>query len=90
MLYFKSQIGPEDDKSFVITIHCDVSVFEWLLRYIREPHVQTRKINRSNVISILVSGDFLKIPGLDVDCARFIGQQFDAINALNIDFTSLS
>lgn len=74
MLYFKTQIGPDEDKTFIITIHCDVSVFEWLLRYIREPHLQSRKINRSNVISILVSGDFLKIPGLDLDCARFISQ----------------
>ena len=65
-------------------------MFEWLLKYIKEPIAQSRKINKSNVISILVSGDFLKIPGLDTDCARFIAANFEAINALNIDFSSLS
>ena len=65
-------------------------MFEWLLKYIKEPIAQSRKINKSNVISILVSGDFLKIPGLDNDCARFIAANFEAINALNIDFSSLS
>ena len=59
-----------------ISVHCDVPVFEWLMRYakrgllegpcgerLREP-LEPPSLEPGNVVSILISSDFLKMDGL--------------------------
>ena len=62
MGYFRTQIPDVDQNDiFIITIHCDLNVFEWLLKYIRNPEKYGKRISKNNVISLMVSGDYLKI-----------------------------
>lgn len=51
-----------------ISVHCDIKIFEWLMRYLQEinplkasstPSENPPKLDIKNVISILISSDFL-------------------------------
>ena len=53
-----------------ISVHCDIKIFEWLMRYVRMKEMQEKgekvpesfnvpKLDLKNVISILISSDFL-------------------------------
>lgn len=40
-----------------ISVHCDVQIFEWLMKYLEQENAPALEVN--NVISILISSDFL-------------------------------
>lgn len=48
-----------------ISVHCDIKIFEWLMRYLKHKEScgpideTTPKLDIKNVISILISSDFL-------------------------------
>jgi len=51
-----------------ISVHCDIKIFEWLMRYLKfkesDSQFQSKdepipKLDIKNVISILISSDFL-------------------------------
>ena len=48
-----------------ISVHCDIKIFEWLMKYLKQkdPEVPKEdplpKLDIKNVISILISSDFL-------------------------------
>jgi hypothetical protein len=49
-----------------ISVHCDIKIFEWLMKYLKmkeggnfEPDQTPPKLDIKNVISILISSDFL-------------------------------
>ncbi len=44
-------------------MHCDIHIFEWLVHYLQDP-LSPPKLDTSNVISILISSQFLKIERL--------------------------
>ena len=59
-----------------ISVHCDVPVFEWLMRYVKRGMLEgpsgevlseeppTPQLEPSNAVSILISSDFLKMDNL--------------------------
>lgn len=60
-----------------ISVHCDIKIFEWLMKYLKQkdgdktvpqptdPNDPTGpKLDIKNVISILISSDFLQMKGL--------------------------
>jgi hypothetical protein len=64
MKYFDKYI--KDKTSFDdidISVHCDVKVFEWLVKYMEDTSHSPR-IEISNSISILISSDFLQMEKL--------------------------
>jgi hypothetical protein len=45
------------------SVHCDIHIFEWLVHYLQDP-ASPPKLDTSNVVSILISSQFLKIERL--------------------------
>lgn len=46
-----------------ITVHCQISIFRWLINYINDPSTISR-LDYKNIHSILMSSDYLDMPKL--------------------------
>lgn len=73
-----------------ISVHCDVKVFEWLMQYLRSPSSQQAAMDPTNVISILVSADYLQMDRLVSECINFICLHLSDIVKLPIDMNCIS
>uniref|UniRef100_A0A8D0CEB8 SANT and BTB domain regulator of CSR n=1 Tax=Salvator merianae TaxID=96440 RepID=A0A8D0CEB8_SALMN len=69
-----------------ISVHCDVHIFNWLIRYVKrntkeyEVH-EIPTLEPSNVISILISSEFLKMDSLVEKCINYCHKNMSAIIA---------
>jgi len=61
-----------------ISVHCDVQIFDWLMRYVQRDKTvapdqcpNMPKLEPNNVISILISSDFLKMECLVKICVEY-------------------
>uniref|UniRef100_A0ABM5FCI1 SANT and BTB domain regulator of class switch recombination isoform X2 n=1 Tax=Pogona vitticeps TaxID=103695 RepID=A0ABM5FCI1_9SAUR len=69
-----------------ISVHCDVHIFNWLIRYVKrntkeyELH-EVPTLEPSNVISILISSEFLKMDSLVEKCINYCHKNMSAIVA---------
>ncbi|XP_060105703.1 SANT and BTB domain regulator of class switch recombination isoform X5 [Heteronotia binoei] len=69
-----------------ISVHCDVHIFNWLIRYVKrntkeyEVH-EIPALEPSNVISILISSEFLKMDSLVEKCIHYCHKNMSAIVA---------
>ncbi|XP_066528340.1 SANT and BTB domain regulator of class switch recombination isoform X2 [Hoplias malabaricus] len=91
MRYFAEYLSVDSQRweEVDISVHCDVQIFDWLMNYVKrdsaehEPgkHVEKPKLEPSNVISILISSDFLKMDTLVEECIRFCHKHMTAIVA---------
>lgn len=62
--YFK-EIVLNNEENVKIIVHCDAKTFEWLLNYAnKKRECQKYKISVSNVLSLLITSDFLKMDDL--------------------------
>lgn len=50
-----------------ISVQCDVQIFEWLMRYIKNKN-NPPQLTIKNVISILISSNYLKMDRLEKEC----------------------
>ena len=65
-----------------ISVHCDVQIFDWLMRYVkRDGPKTTPKLEPSNAVSILISSDFLKMETLVQECIEYCAQNLEDIVA---------
>ncbi|KAF5401942.1 hypothetical protein PHET_04917 [Paragonimus heterotremus] len=88
MRYFRSYLM-DDANTFVpnveILVHCDVKVFEWLMRYVKrrkEPkNYQECWLSVSNVLALLISSDFLQMDSLLDKCVAYFCEHINAIIA---------
>ncbi|XP_017332305.1 SANT and BTB domain regulator of class switch recombination isoform X3 [Ictalurus punctatus] len=73
-----------------ISVHCDVQIFDWLMNYVKrssaaedepEKHVEKPTLEPSNVISILISSEFLKMDALVEECIQYCHEHMSAIVA---------
>jgi hypothetical protein len=99
MRYFKTILEKEENKHVDLSIHCDVSIFEWLLEYIhldyskepsKEHSLKEYKFELNNVMSILISSDFLQIETLVDLCIEYILQHLEQVLLQSIDISCLS
>ncbi|XP_042681218.1 uncharacterized protein KIAA1841 homolog isoform X4 [Centrocercus urophasianus] len=69
-----------------ISVHCDVHIFDWLIRYVKrntkdgEPY-EIPALEPANVISILISSEFLKMDSLVENCIHYCHKNMNAIVA---------
>lgn len=57
MKYFEKYLCDNKNiEDIDISVHCDINIFDWLMRYI---HKKDPKLEIKNSISILISSDFL-------------------------------
>ncbi|XP_078452580.1 SANT and BTB domain regulator of class switch recombination isoform X2 [Lampetra fluviatilis] len=78
MRYFSEYLSMEAQRweDVDISVHCDAHIFDWLMRYVKR---NTRLADRgeqpqlepNNVISILISSEFLKMDSLVEECVRY-------------------
>uniref|UniRef100_A0A8D8XBH6 Uncharacterized protein KIAA1841 homolog n=2 Tax=Cacopsylla melanoneura TaxID=428564 RepID=A0A8D8XBH6_9HEMI len=60
-----------------ISVHCDINIFEWLMRWVKKDSGDKSTGNRApeldccNVIAVLVSANFLQMEPLLLDCLHF-------------------
>eukprot|EP00501_MAST-03F_sp_TOSAG23-6_P002534 GSMAST32.ASY1.ANO1.2673.1 assembled CDS len=90
MKYFSKYLdgtGAYDDID--ISVHCDVTIFEWLVQYIHKTNTLP-KLNTNIVVSILISSDFLGMDNLVTKCIEFVGNNLQAIVNLPLDLNCLS
>ncbi|KAG7274232.1 hypothetical protein CRUP_007669, partial [Coryphaenoides rupestris] len=69
-----------------ISVHCDVQIFDWLMNYVRrntptEGNREKPRLEPSNVISILISSEFLKMDTLVEECVQYCHRHMSAIVA---------
>uniref|UniRef100_A0A8C5LF37 SANT and BTB domain regulator of CSR n=1 Tax=Jaculus jaculus TaxID=51337 RepID=A0A8C5LF37_JACJA len=69
-----------------ISVHCDVHIFNWLINYVKRntkesKDCQTPTLEPGNVISILISSEFLKMDSLVEQCIQYCYKNMNAIVA---------
>ncbi|XP_053552248.1 SANT and BTB domain regulator of class switch recombination-like [Bombina bombina] len=69
-----------------ISVHCDVQIFDWLMRYVKRNMKENEKneapkLEPANVISILISSEFLKMDSLVEECITYCHKNMSAIVA---------
>ncbi|XP_032881036.1 uncharacterized protein KIAA1841 homolog isoform X1 [Amblyraja radiata] len=69
-----------------ISVHCDVHIFAWLMSYVKKKlkhqgQVEQPELEPSNVISILISSEFLKMDSLVEECIHYCHKNMSAIVA---------
>lgn len=90
MRYFAEYLSVEAQRweEVDISVHCDVQIFDWLMKYVkRRLHDKNKsgteekkpKLEPNNVISILISSDFLKMDALVTECIHFCHENMSAI-----------
>lgn len=89
MRYFQSILGNHGQPQVDLSIHCDISIFEWLLNYIHNP-TSNPLLNAQDVLSILISSEFLKMNSLVESCLQFIVGHLFEILQLPIDVTCIN
>ncbi|KAL3317026.1 hypothetical protein Ciccas_004319 [Cichlidogyrus casuarinus] len=77
MRFFKSYFELDPDLR-EITVQCDLSIFSWLIRYVKRyidpDSYRNCHLNTSNVTSLMISSKFLQIDSLVSKCTSFIAQ----------------
>ncbi|KAL4223524.1 hypothetical protein ACF0H5_016995 [Mactra antiquata] len=82
MKYFAEYLSTDAQRweEVDISVHCDVQIFEWLMKYVkRSDHAEKPKLEPNNVISILISSDFLKMDSLVQECIEYCHGNMSAI-----------
>lgn len=87
MKYFEAHARESYTDDLEISVHCDVAIFEWLMRYVKN---KREPLTVKNVISILISSNYLKMANLEFDCIKFISSNLDQIVKLQIDLSCLT
>ena len=110
MKYFEKYLS--DSNSFEdidISVHCDVQIFDWLMKYISahdkrktargketapasdlEAKYPIPALDSNNVISILISSDFLRMEGLVEECVTYVSKHLSEIVRLPIDMNCIN
>jgi hypothetical protein len=79
-----------------ISVHCDIKIFEWLMKYLKmkDPEMPREepipKLDIKNVISILISSDFLQMKILVQECIDFVIENLHDVVRLPIDMNCLN
>lgn len=99
MRYFRTYLVNEGDEGsgsdpttceeVDISVHCDVTIFEWLMMYITRRD-QAPALTAATVVSILISSDFLEMDRLVKECVVFMSKRLNEIIRMPIDLSCIS
>jgi hypothetical protein len=88
MRYFEKYLSDSKSANDIdISVHCDIGIFDWLMRYIhqKEPVIEVK-----NAVSILISSDFLQMKDLVEQALVFVGRHLNDIIQLPIDMNCMN
>lgn len=77
MKYFERYLSDSKSADDIdISVHCDINIFDWLMRYIhrKEPVIEVK-----NSVSILISSDFLQMDELVEEALNFVARKIGQI-----------
>ena len=88
MKYFEKYLSDSKTLDDIdISVHCDIGIFDWLMRYI---HNKEAQIEVKNAVSILISGDFLQMKGLVEVALNYVAKNLEQIIQLPIDMNCMN
>jgi len=73
-----------------IAVHCDIKIFEWLMKYLQNPQSQAKTLEVNTVISILISAEYLQMPKLIDECVQYMKMNLGEIMKLRVDMNCIS
>ena len=89
MRYFQSYfVGKSQIDELDISVHCDVFIFEWLVRFLKDEG--SPKLEIKNVVQILISSEFLGIDNLVENCLVFVAKHLEEVIKLPIEMSCLN
>ncbi|CAB4065949.1 Uncharacterized protein KIAA1841 [Lepeophtheirus salmonis] len=88
MGYFKDITSGQCLEDLDISVHCDVFIFEWLISWIKED--EKPELEPENVISILISADFLKISPLVETALSYVHRNMNKVLSVTTNLSCLS
>ncbi|XP_040207057.1 uncharacterized protein KIAA1841 homolog isoform X2 [Rana temporaria] len=88
MKYFAEYLTTDSQRweEVDISVHCDVHIFDWLIKYVKRnaedsDQQESPNLEPGNVISILISSEFLKMDSLVEACINYCHKNMSAIVA---------
>mmetsp|Transcript_17095 Transcript_17095/g.29371 ORF Transcript_17095/g.29371 Transcript_17095/m.29371 type:complete len:542 (-) Transcript_17095:158-1783(-) len=87
MKYFKSYL--QDLDKVDISVHCDVHIFDWLMKYVHEPNIRPEFEVRT-AVSILIASNFLGMATLVELALDYVALHLHEIAKLPIDLNCLT
>ena len=77
MKYFEKYLSDSKSADDIdISVHCDINIFDWLMRYI---HKKEPVIEIKNSVSILISSDFLQMNELVDKALTYVAKNLNDI-----------
>jgi len=89
MRYFRNYLTANSAYDIDISVHCDVLIFDWLMKYIHQPDTPP-PLEPSSVVSILISSEFLDMEALMSTCLEYMASHLNEILRVPLDFSCLS
>jgi len=91
MKYFEKYLNENSSADDIdISVHCDVQIFEWLMQFINALEEDKPKLDLNNIVSILISSEFLQMEDLLDLCTKFFSNHAQEIVKLPIDMSCIS
>ena len=88
MKYFEKYLSESKTLDDIdISVHCDINIFDWLMRFIhrKEPAIEIK-----NAVSILISSDFLQMAELVEEALIYVANNLNDIIQLPIDMNCMN
>ncbi|KAJ9459909.1 hypothetical protein DIPPA_22715 [Diplonema papillatum] len=92
MQYFKAYLSADCSiEDIEISVHCDASIFEWLMQYVHNKDSDDRPRSTPSVaVSILISSEFLQMKSLVAESLEYVVQHLQEIIKLPIDLDCIN
>ncbi|XP_066978533.1 SANT and BTB domain regulator of class switch recombination isoform X1 [Macrobrachium rosenbergii] len=91
--YFADVTAGQRLEDVDISVHCDVSIFEWLLRWVKKGLTEDHHpptLEPKTAVSILISADFLKMTPLVEEVLQYVHDNINLILEAQVNLNCLS
>lgn len=93
MGYFADVTSGQRLEDMDISVHCDLQIFEWLMRWVKKETLgseEPQSLDPSNVVPILVSASFLQMEPLLLDCLSFCHSRLNEVVKASANLSCLN
>lgn len=93
MGYFADVTAGQRLEDIDISVHCDLQIFEWLMRWVKKDSLAEEMwplLDSTNVIPILVSAGFLQMEPLLIDCLAYCHANLNEIVKASANLSCLN
>eukprot|EP01083_Nonionella_stella_P033953 92900_1 len=90
MAYFQNYLSSNSDYDDIdISVHCDVKIFEWLVKWMLKS-TPAPKFETNNLISLLISSDFLQMEELVTECLEYFRENISSVLKYPVDLSCMN